>query len=280
MKKRSLYIIFGIGSLCIGCNIPKAIQKQESKEMPAQYDAPADTANTALVKWHDFFTDPYLARLIDTALKNNQELNITLQEIEMAKNEVRAKKSELLPSVNYRTGVGIDKAGRYTSQGAGDASTEITPGKRVPDYLGDFIVGLEADWEVDIWHKLHNAKDAEVSRYLATVEGKNFVLSDLIAEIANSYYELLALDYQLSIVKQNIRLQQNALAIVKVQKQAARANELAVQKFERSKRHTKPGVEILQDIKETENRINFLLARYHRKYTAQKQIFKPSALRQ
>ncbi len=274
MKKRHLYIILCIGVLYAGCNIPKAVQKQENKAMPEQYDVAADTTNTALVKWQEFFTDPYLCRLIDTALKDNQELKITLQEIEMAKNEVMAKKGELLPSVGYGAGAGIDKPGRYTSQGAGDASTEMTPGKKVPDYLGDFKIGLEADWEADIWHKLHNAKDAEISRYLATVEGKNFVLTNLIAEIASSYYELLALDYQLSIVKQNIGLQQNALAIVKVQKQAARANELAVQKFEAEVKGTQSReFELLQEIKETENRINFLLARYPQEIPREKSDF-------
>ncbi|MGE9311551.1 TolC family protein [Niabella sp. CJ426] len=266
MKIRNIFATLGMIGTCMiyaGCHVPQVAQKQENKEVPETYSVDQDTLNTGLVKWRDFFTDPNLAVLIDTALKNNQELNITLQEIEIARNEVRAKKGELLPSVGYRAGVGIDKAGRYTSQGAGDASTEITPGKKVPDYLGDFIVGINANWEVDIWNKLHNAKDAEVDRYLSTIEGKNFVLSNLIAEVANSYYELLSLDYQLDIVKQNIALQKNALEIVKVQKQAARATELAVQKFEAEVKSTQSReFEIRQGIKETENRINFLLARY------------------
>jgi NodT family efflux transporter outer membrane factor (OMF) lipoprotein len=266
MKIRNIFATLGMIGACMiyaGCHVPQVAQKQENKEVPETYAVDRDTLNTGLVKWRDFFTDPNLAILIDTALKNNQELNITLQEIEIARNEVRAKKGELLPSVGYRAGVGIDKAGRYTSQGAGDASTEITPGKKVPDYLGDFIVGINANWEVDIWNKLHNAKDAEVDRYLSTIEGKNFVLSNLIAEVANSYYELLSLDYQLDIVKQNIALQKNALEIVKVQKQAARATELAVQKFEAEVKSTQSReFEIRQGIRETENRINFLLARY------------------
>ena len=266
MKIRNIFATLGMIGACMiyaGCHVPQVARKQENKEVPETYAVDQDTSNTGLVKWRDFFTDPNLAVLIDTALKNNQELNITLQEIEIARNEVRAKKGELLPSVGYRAGVGIDKAGRYTSQGAGDASTEITPGKKVPDYLGDFIVGVNANWEVDIWNKLHNAKDAEVDRYLSTIEGKNFVLSNLIAEVANSYYELLSLDYQLDIVKQNIALQKNALEIVKVQKQAARATELAVQKFEAEVKSTQSReFEIRQSIKETENRINFLLARY------------------
>lgn len=266
MKIRNILAMLGMMGGCIfyaGCHVPQVAQKQENKDVPVAYEVLQDTSNTGLVKWRDFFTDPNLAVLIDTALKNNQELNITLQEIEIARNEVRARKGELLPDVSYRAGAGIDKAGRYTSQGAGDAATEITPGRKVPDYLGDFIVGVNANWEVDIWNKLHNAKDAEVNRYLATIEGKNFVLSNLIAEVANSYYELLALDFQLDIVKQNIALQKNALEVVKVQKQAARATELAVQKFEAEVKSTESReFAIRQGIKETENRINFLLARY------------------
>lgn len=266
MKICNILAPLAIISTCImyaGCHIPQVAQKQANKEVPETFAVSQDTSNMGRIKWKDFFTDPNLVVLIDTALKNNQELNITLQEIEIARNEVRARKGELLPSVGYRAGIGIDKAGRYTSQGAGDASTEIVPGKKVPDYLGDFNIGLSANWEVDIWNKLHNAKDAEVDRYLSTIEGKNFVLSNLIAEVANSYFELLSLDYQLDIVKQNIALQKNALEIVKVQKQAARATELAVQKFEAEVKSTESReFEIRQGIKETENRINLLLARY------------------
>jgi len=110
---------------------------------------------------------------------------------------------------------------------------------------------------------LRDAKKAAVTRYLATVEGKNFVITNLVAEIANSYYELLALDNQLDIVRQSIQLQKNALEIVKVQKEAARVNELAVKKFEAEVLNSQ-GLEydILQQIKVTENRVNFLLARY------------------
>jgi outer membrane protein TolC len=64
------------------------------------------------------------------------------------------------------------------------------------------------------------------------VEGKNFVLSNLIEEVADDYYELLALDNQLDIIQQYIKLQQKALEISKIQKEAAAATELAVKKFE------------------------------------------------
>lgn len=222
-----------------------------------------DANNTSALAWSDYFKDQNLIDLINIALKNNQELNITLQEIEIAKNDIRVKKGLLLPTVGVRAGAGVEKVGRYTSQGAGDAATEIKPGVETPDPLGDFTISAYANWEVDIWKKLRNSKKAALNRYLATVEGKNFVVTNLIAEVADSYYELLALDTQLAIVKQTITLQSNALEIVKVQKQAARATELGVKKFEAEVLTSKSmEFDILQQIKENENKINFLLGRY------------------
>src|SRR5690606_2497936 len=131
----------------------------------------------AEVEWDEYFTDPYLKALIDTALSNNQELNITLKEIGIAQNEIRIRKGEILPSVNIGAGAGVDKVGRYTSQGANDANTDIEPGREMPDPLQDYMLGAYATWEIDIWHKLRNAKKSAMTRYLASVEGKNFMVT-------------------------------------------------------------------------------------------------------
>lgn len=250
-----------------GCKAPAPETSTTSTPVPESFGTTTQVQdannNTATLAWKDYFKDQNLVELIDVALKNNQELNITLQEIEIARNDIRVKKGLLLPTVGVRAGAGVEKVGRYTSQGAGDATTEIKPGVETPDPLGDFTISAYANWEVDIWKKLRNSKKAALNRYLATVEGKNFVITNLIAEVADSYYELLALDTQLDIVKQTIKLQSNALEIVKIQKQAARATELGVKKFE-AEVLTSKSLEfgILQQINETENKINFLLGRY------------------
>ncbi len=264
MFKPWKYLLIPLLSLCAaGCSIPTVVQRSENRSVPASYSNSADSANTVTFPWRSFFTDPYLVSLIDTALKSNQELNITLQEIEIARNEVRLRKGAILPTAGLRAGTGIEKVGRYTSQGAGNAATEITPGTEIPDPLGDFSIGLYATWEVDVWKKLRTAKKAAVTRYLATVEGKNFLLTSLIAEVADAYYELLSLDNKLAVVRQNIALQKSALDVIKIQKEAARATELAVQKFSAEVLKSQSlEFDILQQIRETENRINLLLARY------------------
>lgn len=260
---KNVFLAGTVTLFAVACKVPAIPTVNENRKTPETYNNNTDTANSASVRWREFFTDPNLVTLIDSALLKNQELMITLQELEMAKNDIHFRQGALLPTVGLRGGVGMEKVGLYTSQGAGDASTEITPGKEVPEYLGDFTVMAYANWEVDIWHKLRNAKKAAITRYFSTVEGRNFVITNLVAEIASSYYELLALDNQLEIVKQNIELQKNALEIVKVQKEAARVTELAVKKFEAEVLSSQSlEFDIQQRIRETENRINFLLGRF------------------
>lgn len=262
-KIHKLAIPLGLCLAVISCKTPDIKPLTATNPLPEAFVNTKDTANASTILWHNFFKDKNLVDLIDVALKNNQELAITLQEIEIAKNDIRVRKGALLPTVGLGAGAGVEKVGRYTSQGAGDASTEITPGNEFPEALQDYKLAAYAHWEVDIWKKLRNSKKAAISRYLATVEGKNFVITNLIAEVASSYYELVAYDSQLEIVRQSIAIQQNALEIVKIQKEAARATELAVQKFEAEVLASQSmEFDILQKIKETENKINFLLARY------------------
>jgi outer membrane protein, multidrug efflux system len=262
-RNRCVSTLLLLSLAIVSCQVPKAVQRSADRSVPTAYNNTNDTANIAAVPWKQFFGDPNLVNLIDTALTRNQELNITLQEIEIAKNEILFREGALHPSVSARLGIGVEKVGRYTSQGAGDASTDIKPGKEMPDPLPDFTTAGYASWEVDIWKKLRNAKKAAIARYLSTVEGKNFVRMNLIAEVASSYYELVALDNQLEIVQQSISLQKNALDVVKIQKEAARATELGVKKFEAEVLGSQSlEFEIRQKITETENKINFLLARY------------------
>ncbi len=256
------------------CKTPALIEEPKMLNLPAFFGNVKDTTSIASLPWRNYFKDPLLQKLIDTALTNNQELLMVLQEIEMARNDIRVRQGMLLPFVTGRGGAGIDKVGRYTSQGAGDASTDISPGKKVPDWLTDQVAGAYAHWEIDIWKKLRNARQAAVQRYLATVEGKNFVITSLVSEIAGDYYELLALDNQLEIVRQSITLLKNALEVIRIQKEGAMVNELAVKKFEAEVlNYQGQEFEIIQKIRETENEINFLLGRYPQPIERDKTLF-------
>jgi NodT family efflux transporter outer membrane factor (OMF) lipoprotein len=247
----------------VGCKTLQKPIKTESKVVPVSFGNSQDSATIARINWKNYFSDENLVALIDSALKRNQELNIKIQEIEILRNEVRARKGEYLPFVDLGVSAGVEKEGRYTRHGSVDENGEILPGKRFPEPLSNYEVAAVTSWEVDIWKKLRNAKKAAALRYLGGKEGRNFLVTTLIAEVANSYYELMALDNQLDIIEQNIQIQTGALEIVKQQKAAAKLTQLAVNRFEAQLLNTTNlQYNIRQRIIETENKLSFLAGRF------------------
>jgi NodT family efflux transporter outer membrane factor (OMF) lipoprotein len=245
-----------LASACIPA-LPHGPARAPNAGVPPSYEGQAVTTNSAQMKWSEFFTDGKLNALIDTALKNNQELNIVSLEVDIAQNEIMARRGEYLPKVGVGIGTGIEKVGQFTSQGASDDAN------RVPQHLPNFTLGFTASWEIDLWSKLRNATKAASLRYLASKEGRNLAVTMLVSEIANSYYELVALDAQLDVLQQNIEIQKSALAVVKLQKAAARVTELAVKRFQAEVlKNQSRQYGIQQQIVETETRINFLLGRF------------------
>jgi len=221
------------------------------------------TKNIAGIKADLFFEDAKLISLIDTGIANNIDLQAAFQNIELAKANVRFAKGLLLPTVSAGVNAGVQKFGDYTMDGAGNKGTEIYNGKDIPKHLPDFSVGFISSWELDVWKKLKNKKQAALSRYLSSEEGKNWVQTNLITEIAGNYYELLSLDNETEIIKENIALQEKALSVVKIQKEADRSTELAIKQFEAQILNAKAAAkELQQSIVLVESNINLLLGRY------------------
>jgi outer membrane protein, multidrug efflux system len=266
MTKTKMIRPIVILTACLGlqaCAIPTLTSRKADYQLPGAYkESVADSANTADVNWKDFFEDRNLLSLIETALTNNKEVNIALQRISVAQNEIQARKGEYLPFVNFGTSADVDKVGRYTRSGAVEENLDIANGKPFPTYLANYQFGLFSSWEIDVWKKLRNATQVAVFEYMASIEGKNFLLTNLVAEVAHSYYELVALDRQLDNLEQNIKIQQNGYEVVKLLQQYARATGLAVKRYEAevNKNQSKRYV-IKQQIEVVENRINTLLGR-------------------
>jgi NodT family efflux transporter outer membrane factor (OMF) lipoprotein len=257
--------ILFITVLITGCQAPKMNLKQASKDLPEKYRdfEKTDTNTVASTNWKSFFDDEKLISLIDTALKNNQELKILEQEIFISKNEIRERKGEYLPFVNIGATSDVEKVGKYTRNGAVEDQLEIRPGEEFPEPLSNFSIGAMASWELDVWKKLRNRKKAAVFNYLESQEVKHLAVTHLVAEIAESYYELMTLDNLLEIIRQNAELQTNALKKVKLLKSNAKATQLAVNRFEAQLLNTQNlKYAIQQNIVETENRIHFLTGSY------------------
>ena len=246
----------------VACKTPQATMPQDTLKdsLPT---LSKDSSITISPAWREFFQDPMLQKLIETALQNNQDLKITLQELAIAKSAITAKQAALLPSVTANIGAGVSKVGRYTAEGAGNVGTEITPGHKIPTVIPDLAPSLQVDWTIDLWNKLNSGKKAAVERYLASEAGQRAIKSQLVADVAENYYLLLALDYKLSVMQQYISLQKDAVRIAQIQKEADAETQLAVEKFEAELAKAQADEFLLrQSIVETENNLNLLLGRF------------------
>ena len=249
--------------LCMGaCKTPQATILPKDTLKASLASMSRDSSVTISPAWRDFFQDSVLRSLIDTALQNNHDLKITLQELAIAKSAITAKQGALLPSVSANVGAGISKVGRYTAEGAGNVGTELTPGRKIPTVIPDLAPTLQMDWTIDLWGKLNSDKKSAVERYLASEAGQRAIKSQLVADVAENYYVLLALDYKLLVMQQYIALQKNAVRIARIQKEADADTQLAVEKFEVELAKAQSDEYVLrQSIIETENNLNLLLGR-------------------
>jgi multidrug efflux system outer membrane protein len=250
-----------------GCSIPKlreadavqALPESFSPEMPAT-DQPPSSAQTSI---KDFFGDPVLTDLIEQAFANNLELKILAEDVQIASNEVLARKGAYLPFIDFNGGASLTRSSEYTTDGAVEDQLELAPERSFADPLPGFLVAAEFSWELDIWKRLRNARDAATLRFLATNEGRNYVITRLVAEIAEAYYTLLALDSRLEVIDQAIELQHKSLEVAQAKKDAGRGTELAVQRFRAEvKQNQSERLIVQQEIVEAENRINRLVGRF------------------
>jgi NodT family efflux transporter outer membrane factor (OMF) lipoprotein len=234
--------------------------------LPASFNGLATQDNSAQLSVEEFFNDPVLVRLIYQGLAGNQELKILEQNIQLAQTEVLLRRGAIFPRFSLRGGAALDRSSAFTPEGAAERQL-FAPGPReFHDPLPDFLVAANVSWQVDIWRKLRNARDAASLRYLATADGRNYVVTRLVADIAENYYRLLALDQRLDTLNQTIAIQERSLEIAEARLKAGRDSELPVQRFRAEvRRNQGEKLVVGQEIIEAENRINFLLGRYPQK---------------
>lgn len=212
-------------------------------------------------------------------LANNYDYRISLQRIESARASVKQSRGLLMPQVNAMGSPSLRKFGLYTMDGAGNIITEMEGSKLVPIDLPDYYLGVQSTWELDVWGKLKQRKKAAVSRVLASEEGRKLIQTTLVSETASAYYALMAEDQMLKLLDETIVLQEQAINTVKIQKQTAVVNELAVQQFEAQLLSMRAlRIEALQKLNELENRINILAGRFTQRISRDSLFFQNDRL--
>ncbi len=262
----SLIISLSILAGCAIKNPPQALNNQV--RLPGNYQ-PDSSQNTALdsLDYHDFFKDSVLIGLIDIAIKNNYDLTIALQRINIADAAILRRKGQLAPEGFGTANLGGQRYGDYTEAGVGNYDTNfsenIDADRRIPyPFTPTYNFGVGATWELDIWKKIQNMKEAAFNSYLATREARQLIITNIVAKVASTYYNLLEKENELEIIVKNIALQEQAVELIKIQKLAGGVTELAVRQFNAQLLNSRSlEYSVKQEVYELEIALNLLLGR-------------------
>lgn len=240
MKKIILFIAAAL--LSVSCAV-KYQQPQVDVEHIVRGAEERDTTfDVAELKWREFYQDPYLVTLIDSALVNNFDMKIAIARIEQASAYFKQGRSSFFPSVNANASAGYTKPDLASSQ---------TP---------YFSLGANLSWEIDIWGKISSAKRGKYESLLAQQSTRSAIQTKLIADIATAYYTLVVLDTEKEFVQETIRNREEYLATVKELKKAAQVTEVAVLQAEAQLMLAKTYLpEIEHAIFQSENTISLLM---------------------
>ena len=227
-----------------GCHIYRTYERPELSGVDSMYRAPAmteDTMSLADFSWKELFTDTVLQQLIEKGIANNTDLNIARLKVREAEALLTSSKLAYLPSVSL------------TPQGTIKSIEGNSPTKT-------YNLAASADWELDIFGRLTNAKREAKAVLEQSQAYKQAVQTQLIATIANSYYTLLMLDKQLDISKRTAEIWAENLRVMKALKKAGQTTEMAVAQIEASKLSVDASLLSLeQQITEVENSLSSLL---------------------
>lgn len=235
--------------LLSSCGVLKTYKSPEM-ETPETYRGAetADTTSIADFSWDEFFTDSCLNALIREGLSNNFDMRIATERIRIAEANLTQARAAFFPSVSL--------VGELTHNRLSDGVT----GKNVLGYSStNYSLGIATSWELDVWGKLRSQKKAELASLQSSYAYRNVVQTSLIANIATSYYSLLALDEQLRITNETVVVLQKNLETMQALKDAGMVTGAAVEQSSALLTGTQAGVPQLEkQIFEMENSICLL----------------------
>lgn len=212
---------------------------------------PTDSVSIADVSWKNLFTDQYLQQYIEEGLQNNMDVRIALQQILAAQAYAKQGKAGYLPSVS----VGANATHQELSENS-------QFGALFSGAIDTYDITANLSWEADIWGKIRSNKRATQAAYLQSVAGHQAVKTQLVSSIANTYYNLLALDAQLEVTKQTIITRDSSVTTIKALKDAGQVTQVAVDQNIAQYNSAKAlQVDIEVAIFKTENTLSILLGK-------------------
>ena len=215
MKRSATYLLGVLLLLAAGsCSVQKKC-KAPQLDMPAEIVAgQSDTLTLSDRKWWEVYTDTTLCRLIGRTLDRNRNMLSAEARIRQLEELYRVSKAARLPSLGGLAAADYETNDYYGEAHKGDA---------------EFDVKATLSWEADLWGNLRWAKRKGAAEYLASVEAARAMQMTLVAEVATAYFELVALDHELGVVRRTVETREESVRQAKLRFEGGLTSETAYQ---------------------------------------------------
>lgn len=236
------------------CSVTKNYERPTTISTDKLYrdQTSADTTTIADMPWQTVFKDEKLNALIQKGLDQNLNLKNAIENIVQARASLRQSKLAYYPTLQ------LDANATHTKQS--EAGLNFPAGININTLTTTYKLGLSTSWEADIWGKLSSSKRAALATYLASDAAKQAVQTQLISDIANNYFRLLAYDKSLKITQETLESRIKNVATIKELKEGAIVTGAAVVQSEANQHAAEVLIpDLKQSIRETENALNILL---------------------
>jgi NodT family efflux transporter outer membrane factor (OMF) lipoprotein len=256
MRKNRIYKFVLAGALpllLVSCFAAKEYERPEIEELSEDLyrtdKLPEDSLTMATISWRELFSDPVLTQHIEEGLQNNLDIRVAIQQMLMAEAYVKQGKASYFPTL---------------SANAQASHQELSNNSQFGDFLSgsqdQFELSGNLSWEADIWGKIRSNDRAYTASYLQSEAAHKAVKTQLIANIANTYYQLLSLDEQLRITQETVETRKRSLETTEALKEAGNVNEVGVQQT-KAQLHTAEAlvINIKNQIRLLENSFSILL---------------------
>jgi len=231
VKRNTIYwlpviLLFLVNACKVGKNYSRP-----ALDLPQEYRNASASMDSSIgnIPWKNFFTDPTLQQIIDSAVVKNFDMLIAMKNIESEQQILKQSRLGYWPDINGQITVGTNRPSDNSLNGLNAGQFLGTR------HIEDYSAGIGITWEADIWGKVSRQKEAALSNYLQTTEVRKAVQTRLVADVAQGFYNLLALDAQLEVAKRNYALDDSTVRIIRLQYDAGQATALAIEQADAQK---------------------------------------------
>ena len=257
---RTLRIVLPLAVALAGCTVGPnyhrpAVQTPDAFRAPAPAAA-GDPSSLGDLKWWEVFKDEKLQELERTALVQNYDLRDAATRVEAARANLGITRADQFPNLAAAADIATNRISR-------NGSTSL-PASFVPSQnrtFGEVTLGL-LSFELDIWGRLRRATEAARANLLLAEENRKAVITTLVSDVANSYFTLRELDYQLEISRRTLATRRDSLGLIQNRQAGGVATLLDLRQSEQLVYTAAATIPTLQQqIEQTENRVSLLLGK-------------------